>query len=351
MELFLSYPRLINHKRWARNGQIPDAAFLRALVDGQNHIMAQRRKCIIATPVRCELWWSGASGTTNLWRVRCHTGHGASKLRFKIGMASNVSSSAADPRIDIDVTEAGGATTTRTVRAGVSYSTTTDGPSAFVFRSPTVAVDPDTTYEILVKAIDYIRPQSLAITEESSSDFTDDYYHNIEPGVETSIWDTIRQRTLEGLSNLWRRNGTHLLSWSEVGWIDGGATFPGGVALNSASPTWTNLVDRSSTSVSASSAGFYLGHTPSQLCRMSDGNTLNVVLAVYGAMSAGTGSIRLQDSTGTRCSLTGIGTTPQWYTTTTTIANTNTMTGKVDIQFQTTGGSFTARAVSLYTYL
>jgi hypothetical protein len=348
---FLRFPRLLNHRRWCVNGRIPDASFLQQLVYGANHVMAQRRKVIMCTPQRCELWWIGASGTTNLWRARFHTGHGASKLQFKVALSASVDSSAADPRLTFSLTDVGAATTTtRTIRQGVSYGTTTDGPSAFVYREPVMACSPNTTYELLVQAIDYIRPQSLAITEVATTSMSADYYHDLEPGIETPIYDSIRQRILEGYSNMWRRNGAHLLSWSEVGWIDGGSNFPGNQSLTSA--TWQNLVDRSSTSVSSSTPGYYLGYAPHRLCRISDGNTLNVVFAAYASCSAGTADIRLQDSTGTRCSLTGIGTTPQWYSTTTTIANTNTMTDKVDLQYQKNGGgNVNIRAVSLYTYL
>src|SRR5678815_5137549 len=40
----LFYPKLIQHKRSARNGHIPEAGFVKALMNAQNHVMAYRRK-------------------------------------------------------------------------------------------------------------------------------------------------------------------------------------------------------------------------------------------------------------------------------------------------------------------
>lgn len=350
---FLQYPRLLNHKRWCKNGDVPDATFLRDLVYAQNHIMACRRKVILRHPVKTFYGNGGITygltGTTNLWRTRFHSGYGAARLRFLLPILRSASSSAADPRIDIDVTVAGGATTTRTIRSGV-IAGASDGPDRIEWRKPVVNISANTTYEILIKAIDYCRPLGVVIMEEATPTMTADYYHNFEPGIEQPIYDSTRQSILQGLSQLWRRNGSHLLGWTNV---DKSGTWE--AAPTYASTTWTNVVD-AATSVSSSSAGYYLGDTSYLLdkwCRLSDSNTLDVVLAVYGSMSAGsTGEVRLEDSTGTRCSITGIGTTAQWYTTTTTISNCDTL-GKVDLQARTSNvaNTLTLRAVSLYTYL
>jgi hypothetical protein len=59
----------------------------------------------------------------------------------------------------------------------------------------------------------------------------------------------------------------------------------------------------------------------------------------------------LQNSAGTVVSIAGIGTTPQWYTTTTTIDTAS--LGKCDLQFRQSDATnqLSLHAVSLYTYL
>jgi hypothetical protein len=352
MKPLIQYPRLANHKRYAKNGDIPDVAFLRQLIDGQNHLMRYRRKTVFRAPCNMTSPFAGSAGTTNRWRFRFHSGYGAKRLRFSFGFGMDVSSASTDPRIDIDVTVAGGATTTRTIRSGAIVDLAKGvltTPSTIDWRRPVVNISANTTYEVLVKAIDYCRPLGLVAFEEADTDTSVDYYHEFEPGSEQPVYDSIRQRILEGYSNMWRRNGSHLLNWTDVD-DTGPGTF--------ASTTWTNVVD-GSTSVSASTPGFYLGDTGYRLdqwCRLSDQTALTCVFAVYGSMSASnTGEVRLQDASGTvvsSASLPVITTTPQWYAAAVTIQNCDTL-GKVDLQARTSNAAntLTLNAVSLYTYL
>jgi hypothetical protein len=354
-------PRQINHKRWCKNGDIPDASFLRELVYGQNHIMSARRKVIFRHPIHTfhgngglSGGFSAAAGTTNLWRALFHSGHGCTRLRFLIGFAATTNASATDPRIDIDVTEFGspGSTLTTTLRAGASLGGTENGPNRILWRKPVSETLVDNQqYEILIKAIDYATPLGLCVIEEAQTSLNNDYFHAIEPGIDTPIYDSIRERTLQGLSEIWRHNGSHLLNWTFVGTSLAPWTPP-----TYSSTTWTNVVD-GSTSVSSSTPGYYLGDSGGyrleNWCRLSDDTSLNVVFGAYASMSAGsTGEVRLQNGGGTVCSLTGITTTPQWHTTTTTINGTDTL-DKVDLQARTSNGAntLTLHAVSLYTYL
>ncbi len=352
---FYKYPRVLQPKRWCKNGCVPDGSFIRTVGDAQNHIMRFRRKVILCHPVMTFYGNGGlsygstsAAGTTNLWRVRFHSGHGAARLRFAI---ANDDTGSTNPRITIDATIAGGATTSRTIYLGLQASGgSRRGPSSLNWRYPTINISANTTYEILVKAIDTACPLGITAIEESTSDVTADYYFNYEPGAGTPIYDVIRQRYLQGLSEMWRHNGSHLLSWTHVNNTGSPQAAP---TFNSA--TWTNVVDRSSTSVSASTPGFYLGDSGYRLdnrCRLSDGTTLNVVFAVYASTNVGsTGEVRLHDGSSAICSVTGIGTTAQWYTSTTTISNCDTL-GKVDLQARdSTPNTLTLHAASLYTYL
>lgn len=339
-------------KRWARNGMLPNAGFIggaNGVVGRQNHIMSYRRKCFMNVgdfdnPPQ------GLTGSTVLYRAYCHTGHGATHIGFRVGLGLDLKSSGVDPRIEIKVTLSGGATTTETVRYGFSAGPSLDSPSAIGWFSPRVAVTANARYEISITAVDYARPISVLAYEIAATDVDSaiDYFYDHAPGVGYPVLSSLRSRALIGLSQMWRHNGSHLL------------TYPGsldGVSPTYASTTWTNVLD-GSTAITAATPGYSFGggdseSNLSQHCRQSDGQVLDVVFAVHGSMSAGsTGEVRLQDSTGTRCSITGIGVTSQWYTTTTTISAVDTM-AKVDLQARTSNAAntLTVNAVCLFSYL
>lgn len=333
---------LLQHKRFARNGQVPDASFLRGVISRQNTIASYRRKCFMSWG-DMDNAFAGATGTTNLFRFRCHVGYAATHIGFHIGMAT-ANTSGVDPRIEIAVTLSGGATTTATVRSGLSGTAETLAPDNITWVNEQVAVTANSTYEVLISAIDYGRPVAITAYEIAPSvvDTTIEPFVDSQQGaVGFPVFDSTRQDILEGLSNLWRRNGAHLLTWAGVG--DGT-----GVAV--VGTTATNIID-GTTAVAASSAGYYLDGLEN-LCRISDSTTIDVVLATYASSSSGTGQVRLQDSTGTRASVAVTG-VAAWYTSATTIANTNTM-DKVDVQVLDTvsgAGTTTVYAVCLYAYL
>lgn len=341
--------------RWHRNGMIPNAGFIggsNGVIGRQNHILSYRKKVFMNmgdmdNPI------TGGAATTVFARAYCHTGHGTTHIGFVVGMALDIRIAGADPRITIEVKISGGASTTETIRYGLnSEAAASDaGPNSISWFRPKIAVTADTRYEILVSAVDYARPVSVMAYEIGATevDSATNYFHEHQVGVGYPIYDSLRSAGLIGLSQMWRHNGSHLL------------TYPGarnGTSPTYASTTWTNVLD-GSTAVSAATPGYYLGGDANtyltQHVRQSDSSTqvLDVVLAVHGSMSAGaTGEVRLEDSTGTRCSITGITTTAQWHVATTTISAVDTM-AKVDLQARTSNvaNTLTVNAVCLFSYL
>jgi hypothetical protein len=337
--------------RFARNGMIPSSAFVggsSGFSGRQNHSLSYRRKCFLATG-DFDNAPTGVVGDTVLYRAYCHTGHATTHIGFRIGMGLDSHASATDPRIEVKITISGGASTTATVRHGINSDGTSDAPYQMSVRRLTIAANADTRYEIEIKAINYARPVFVVAYEIAPAiiDEATDYFHESQVSVGHPVFDNLRSRALIGMSQMWRHNGSHLLTWP--GAVDG--TSP-----TYSTATWTNVLD-ATTAVAASSAGYYLGGDAdtylTRHCRQSDGTTLNVVLAVHGSCSIlNTGEVRLEDSTGTRCSITGITTTPQWHVATTTIANVDTM-GKVDLQARTGSviNTFTLNAACLFSYL
>lgn len=341
----LHYPRIIQPHRWATNGRPPDVRFLRALIRSQNHAMAYRRKTFLR-------WGDldsppdGLSGDVTRFRWRCHTGYGATHIGLVLGLGLDNKASGASPAVQLEITPVGGAATTVTSTGGASTTGTDDYPSQILWRREKLAVSPNTTYECRLITKDYGRIVSVC-AYEIASPFVDprkDYYVGEQPGVEAPVTDTLRERILVGLSSMWRRNGSHLYSWPGD---------PSGTQPTFATSTWTNIIDGSTTS-SSSTPGFALGDADEVTLlsqpRRSKADALDVVLAAHGSVATGSGGeVRLLDNNGTAwMTLTGIGTTSQWYATTGTIS----LDGitKLDAQARATSSTLTLNALSLYTY-
>jgi len=342
----LHYPRIIQPHRWATNGRPPDVRFLRALIRSQNHAMAYRRKTFLR-------WGDldsppeGLTGDVTRFRWRCHTGYGATHIGLVLGLGIDDKATGSSPAVQLEITPVGGgAATSVTSTGGASTTGTDDYPSQILWRREKLAVLPNTTYECRLFTQDYGRIVSVC-AYEIASPFVDprkDYYIGEQPGVEAPVTDTLRERILVGLSSMWRRNGSHLYSWPGD---------PSGTQPTFATSTWTNIIDGSTTS-SSSTPGFALGDADEVTLlaqpRRSKADALDVVLAAHGSVASGSGGeVRLLDNNGTAwMTLTGIGTTAQWYAATGTIS----LDGitKLDAQARATSSTLTLNALSLYTY-
>jgi hypothetical protein len=342
------YPLRLDHLRYARNGSIPQYLFARRASGGLNHVLAHKRKTFARWgAVTSGAMMAGATGTQTIWRFRCRTGHAATHMAFVVGfVGASLGNGGADQKFEIDVTVAGGATTTVTVRPG-DLVRTASAPGLINERRVETAVDADTTYEVACRKVNGCRVAYFLAYEKASREVDEDvdFYVELEGGLFEPVTDRIRERLLN-YADVWKANGSHLLSW--LGTRDGTSPTESGTA-------WVNVIDGNAT-ISASTAGFYLGDgtiTLEEWCRLSDNKTVDVVLAAHGSCAGGsTGEVRLANSGGTLCSLTGISTTSQWYSTTTTISALDTVS-KADLQFRVAAGgsTLTLNAVSLYCYL
>lgn len=346
MNALKRYPRLIHHKREARNSHIPQATFKGRLLHAQNHVMAYRRKMFF-TWGDFDNRMSGDSGTDARFRWRCHTGYGKDVhivVEGLIGLHDTVIGVPVDPSVELIVTPAGGAALpTETAHYGQSDGSPTDAPTEWGRFKLRVPVSANTTYEAVVNTVDWGRILSICAYEEASPiiDTTVDFYvDEATTSVGFPVLDQQRQDHLEGLSKCWRKNGAHLYTYPSPAT---GVLTPG--------TTWQNLIDDTTAVSSASCKSLVRG--VDSMTRVSDALAIDVVLAVYAQATGGnTGEVRFEDSAGTLCSITGITTTLQWHTTTTTISAWDER-GAVDVQFRNSNGahSLNVHAVSLYAYL
>ncbi len=341
------WPRLIQHKRFARNSFIPEAPFARRLVTGQNHVMAFRRKTFLTANTTPP---AAGVASADLYRVYCHTGHGATHMRVKVGMMMDTTSTGVDPFVRVAVTEVGVGTTNLDIHGGAYTGTPSDGPGDILWRSELVPVTANAAHSIVVSISDYARLQSILIYEVASDvvDSAVNYYAEVTPSTEHPIYDSVRQTHAVGLSQIWRHNAGHLMNWPGNGTSAASPT--------NATTTWTNVID-AATSVTASTAGFWLGDTGSfvmsQMARQYTADTLDVVFAAHlSCTGSATAEVRLEDSGGTIISMTGKGTASAWYTVTGSLANLGDI-AKCDLQFRTSNAAntVTLNAVCMYAYL
>lgn len=350
--------KLLHPERWCLNGDLPDAYFVRTAERYLNHCTAYRKKTWfsvdgeLASTTANEV--EGSDSDVVYWRGRGKTGTAVSQLRFKIIAGRfQPSNGVSTNTIEIDITIAGGATTTYTTRHGSFTGTPSDAPNQIVSIRRHIPVDPETTYEVAIRGVDGGRPISVVCYEWADPIIDDDrnYYCAVGPGATFPIDDRLQQELIEGASRTWLANGASLLAWCGTG---------AGTAVSQTGTTWLNLIDGSSTSVSASTPGFYfdnestLGTTLESLlpmCRLSAGNDLPVTIAAYANTSAGsTGEIRFHDGSTTLCSLGSIGTTLQWWSSDTVLLNVDTL-AQMDLQLRngTAGQTTNVYAVALYT--
>ncbi len=338
----IRYPRTVQHRR-ARNGTYPTASFYNAAIYAENHITTFRKREVFR--------WNGHMGATAVGRVggtinhsrfRCHVGYGTTKLVAYAILGRPRATWSTDPYVSIDVTISGGATTTMApdMHSSVGAPTPTDTPDEWGYHRSEIAVTPNTTYEVLVKQVDYARILSLTIFEEGGGTIDDavDYYNEQVPQSGSKVLDAHRERLLPGLSNMWKRNGGLQVNWSREG----------GLTRTRTASSVINLTDNTTT-------GTPTAHTPGWTLDLAYRTTMSravvpCVLAVYGSMSAGTGAVYLTDTSGvTALAATVNSATPQWFTTTGNLVAA--ASKKYDPMFISDGtNTLTVHALSLYEY-
>ena len=353
------YFRRVQPFRWCRNGSIPDAFLPRQVAIGLNHALAYRKKVFLVAG-NALAFGGPTSDVTGAYRAFMRTGYATTQLRFDVLLgvgAIHFGTPNPEPHVDIVVTPSGGAALdTESIYYGQhdSASDPTDAPHTLASFTRNVDVSADTAYEIRIDALDGARILGITGYEyaDPEVDGSVDYYAELAPSVTQPILDSIRQDLLQGLSETWKVNGAHLLTWPGLGT---------GVARTFTTTTETNIIDGSSTSVSASTPGYYFGTAGSgqsalatlkRLCRYKDDDDLPITVAAYGQTSSGTGPVALQDSTGTGPTL-QVTSSLGWHTTDTTLsAVEGYASSKLDLRaWHDAGGgpTLSVYAVSIFT--
>jgi hypothetical protein len=327
------YQPIISPARDARNGHYPATSFLGRLQLAHNHLVGYRHKTVFQRAIRLGNKSFGYAGTTNLARFRFRSGHGAAF--FKIAMIHCVSNAATgDPTVDVEMINVTDAVTTTfgPWQGFIDSTSLTDAPSTWRLTHDVTTLLPAKVYECTLRTYDSARPMSVTMMELGGGTITEavNYYDATNVVSDAPIYAATRQHILGGLGAMYRQNGALQINWSNID----------GTARTRSSATPANVANGTST-------GTPTAATPGYSCDLRYRNSSSrtgvpVELAVYAAIPAGSGTVRVIDTAGTtHLTATVNSATPQWFTATGTITASD-----LKFDFQCAGDG--ANTLSLY---
>jgi len=303
-------PYPITYARRARNGTPVNASTYSDIANATNHIIAYRRKWL--AQFANSVVPAGASGTLTSWRAYIHTGHHCKQIRGDFILCRPDNALAVDPVVAFALRDVGtGAlvAASTTIHYGPIDAAATDVPDErikTVMRIDGADFADDTDYWLQVYAYDYARIASASFWELGTLDgVVDDAITGaVDPRFAAGgpITDDQPLALAAAQTEIIRTNRPSLFSWSTYD-----ATSNDHVGV-----TATNMLDLSSTTVTAATPGWYVNNLYHNTVSRT---TVPVVFAVY-ASSTGIGgvnaSLRLTD--GTQTITIGSITASGWYT-------------------------------------
>jgi hypothetical protein len=343
--------------RLCRNGLGPDAGIANSLNEQTNQAVMYRSKQVFSCFGRHRTALGIVGGTDRpRWRFAFHTGPYTHALCAVVGLMPT--------DIDLDPYVGYGTGGKIEIFSGTTEGVTVSEKTFIYGTHPTGAgnaseinwshykyvigylenVPPDTDLTGLVSDYNYGRVQSVTIFElPSMTDNTDGYLaQNVT--AQSQIVDIYREKQATVQRALWRRGAAHVFNWTVD---DQDATVNAPITRTSATPI--NVIDMSSTTVSASTPGFTLDMQ--RKARLSQSGGVPCVIKAFGKMSAGAGGeVYLVNSLGVIvASVGGFGTTASWQSAAVDLPATE---DKYDLFFANTSGvnTFTLYAVSCYQH-
>jgi hypothetical protein len=320
---------------------VPGANYQQRMARDYGHVARFRQKVIASHYGQVvDIADSAGLGPTARMRFAGHTDPFCFELRLRLGIARANYTPPEFPtghptncRVAIEVVGSLSGTKTVYYNVGVSGGGTSDDvPNEWAWPMVRVPVDPSEDVDITISVENECRIFAACCWCHGVP--ADDQY--LLGGINAvrggPILSTSREIIAEGLSEKWARGATALITWNET---DGGLT-------TTASTTYTNALDGSSTSVTAATPGWTIDATRHNTVAQT---TVPVLFRCY--VSSDGGKIRLASSSGTVIEITGINTVG-WVEVAGSIPAGVT---KMDLQIaRTTGISMGVYAASLFEY-
>lgn len=307
------------------------------LLKATNHCVAERGKLVFNHCNNIASLSAGSSGTITPWYGRYYCGEGAGNLVARVGLAPT---GTAGTDGEVYLTVAGVNTDKIHLPPNAAHTDKADDFAYFDIVYDNSA-NAGSAVEWSLSAVDYARPFSLSLFQYGENPVDTANGGTVNPLLSSGgpILDSTHSDLAQAHWDLWRYNATHLFSWSRD-WLTSAGFVGNG--------TYTNIFDSTTTGGAATTAPGFYGETTYHDRVNHD---VAVEFAVHASVDSGTtGAVRLVDSSNTTIAeITGIGTTSQWYTTTTTLTAGNalyTIEAKCDSLI-----TISVEAVSLFEYL
>lgn len=350
-------PAPIQIDRWFRNGLHPDANAINMLGEHANAATLFRSKQVFSAvaPFDESLVSKSSSADRTRWRCAFHTSPYHSSLLVIAAMLPGTQNSlfateTTSSRLDIysnptETTLAG----TLDVVYGVHPRQCDGTPNKFsdlrIAMNYIEGLNVDSDYFLKVTDVNYGRIQSICIIELNSLTDNNGGY----PSQNNSAFSTVTAANRENIAtiarNMWRRGCWPILNWTNDD--------PTGSVLGppAAPATATNLIDNSSTTISASTPGFVIDMTNKDRLSQSSGVPCIMWVCAFNSSPGppATGDVYLKSAAGsTIASVSGGWTgTPKWQWTT---FNMPAIADKYDLQFADSNTGLKVVAVSIYQY-
>lgn len=321
---------------WCKNGDAPNGQWVTTLLN--KLLLAERQEQKELFSAHGSASWPSSGSTRTRWRFEARTGTGAARFGVTALIAPATSKSGSAPTVTMYALDvAAGTTTTLTFLLGTSDPFAAFAPIGdCFFGTKTMDCLPSKRYQFYFEEADLARLVAVVVYELPPT--TPALYPLL--GVGSPIYSAHRTRLLGGATDAWNNNGSVLFHWC----VDLDAS-----PRTNNTTTARNLIDDTSTAVSASTPGFI---PPLSNARTLMQTGASVVVAVYGTPPAGGGTVTIKDDTGTTLitvTLTAGGALG-WYTATGVLPAVD--GEKYDIHFVKTsgGGNISVGAVSIYQY-
>lgn len=331
--------RLVQPPRYARNGQLVTAAFYSKIARMQNHVVGYRRRWLGGLTQRNQGFKATESGSVAQWRMYFRAGHGAESIYVRLLLAPADNAAAAAPSVTVQlynpVTLLAGLSFSRNI--GVIDASAADVPDDFIDSNGTLAVTDDTAYGLDFNTVDYARIVAATVWEIATRPVDDTVDGAVDPrySLADPILDYKARAMAQGQTELLSSNRHHLISWSSYGTS----------AITNATSTYKNILDGTSTTVTAATPGWYVQN---QYCNTLSRTGVPCVFAVWASATLNGGLVQLTDGTNTLT--TGNVTTAGWYTVAGTIPAAAATKYDVHAKGDAGGGAITVSAFALLEY-
>lgn len=339
-------PPIIDNERFNMNGNVPSAAVMHRLASAFNFISGACKKQVFLKSQSLDAVAAGDPANV-VWNGYFRTGHNTDSLRAVLGIALTDYGFASPPEVTLLVKDTGGSTILSPswkFKASSAGTNVAPGELSVIHAITDADLSANTEYRFYFTCVNGARLVFASLTECDQHYADDSLTAVCDPGefmAEGPIYDSHIADLVEANNELWQHNGAHLVNWCAP--YDEDSTAP----LIS-STAYTNIIDITSTTVSAASPGWNLR---TQYHNTVNRTTVPVKFCVNTDRTASTGTldIKLTDGTNT-ISITGIGDVNGWSTTT---ANIPAQAGtKWDCHAKVSAGltEFRVRAICLYEY-